>query len=144
MIDSNKREESRKNLLVRRITIDEILSGELMRILVSSLGKSGEFSDKDFEAEEEETFATPEDYIEIMGVTYKRRYPWTYFEEGQVFLSGHFKVLKRGSKKKPLETYKAGWKIRRNFRRIDWSVKKTVKELYEKALVWDKSSSSRG
>jgi len=124
----------REQALVLRLTVDEKLSDDLIRLLVCPLaaGKD-EFKDEtgDWEAESE-VLVGPGNYKKVMGITedLAEKYPWEMLKEGQVFLSGRFGV--RGDEKSP-----SGFTVgseERNFLRIDDIVRKRIKKLYFDAL----------
>jgi len=127
-------EKLREKAVVMRLTIDEKLSDDLIRLLVCPLvtGKE-EFQDEtgDWEAESE-LLVGPANYAEIMGIPddLAKEYPWKTLGEGNVFLSGWFGVI--GDEKSP-----AGFMAvsgRRNFLCIDGLVRKRIKKLYFDAL----------
>lgn len=119
---------------VRRITVDEKLSDELFRFVFCFLKEDIEkFTDRDDEWQEErEKFVRPQDYSQILDVRKSDAPAWETLQEGQVYLSGEFKVI--GNKAKP-EYFEvsAG---RKQFLRIDnlGMINEGVKALYSDVL----------
>jgi len=110
-----KREKNK--VRVCRITIDEKLSTDLFRFVLCFL-RDGlkKFTDLDDEwQEEQQKLVNPQNYFHILGVKENEAPTWETLEEGQVFLSGEFKVV--GSKKKP--RYFKVSPSQRKFLRID-------------------------
>jgi len=85
--------KSRK-VQVRRITIDEKLSDDLVRFVVCSLKQGVEnFIDRDEDWEEErEELLQSRDYTQMFGIM-AEEFPWETLKEGQVFLLGEFEVI---------------------------------------------------
>ncbi len=119
---------------IRRITIDEKLSDNLIRALASPLVPGvEEFGDdaKDWR-EEEDFLIRPDDYVDKLGIplSEKQTWPWSDLREGRVFLSGRFEAS--GGQPQPerfrVSSGPAG------FMRIDGTVKEQVKRLYFEAL----------
>lgn len=94
---------------VRRITVDEKLSDDLIRLEICILSRwddaTGEFGDDPDDwtyIEEAFPLACPSPaeragrryYAELMGIpdSMVEKYPWNSLHEGQVFLSGGFRV----------------------------------------------------
>ena len=79
---------------VRRITIDEKLSDDLVRFVVCSLKQGVEnFIDRDEDWEEErEELLQSRDYTQMFGIM-AEEFPWETLKEGQVFLLGEFEVI---------------------------------------------------
>lgn len=79
---------------VRRITIDEKLSDDLVRFVVCSLKQGVEnFIDRDEDWEEErEELLQSRDYTQMFGIM-AEEFPWETLKEGQVFLLGGFEVI---------------------------------------------------
>jgi len=98
-----KKKKSKKNLRVWRITIDEKLSEDLIRLLVSPLkGGIKKFRDQmEYWEEEKEELVRPDSFAKKMGIPIsdKKNFKWQNLREGQVFLSGAFNVV--GIKKSP-------------------------------------------
>ncbi len=81
----------KKESLVQRITVDERLSDDLIRLLVAPL-KAGVEVIEDRDAEwgpEEEVMVNAADYASRMGVLAAKT-PWHTLAEGQVYLAGQF------------------------------------------------------
>ncbi len=146
-------DKENKIATVRRITVDERLSEDLIRLEICELikhGESGEFKDepdywRDIVQEGEEIVACPINperesqkdlYTELMSIpeSQVKQFPWKDFKEGQVFLAGAFEVK---------EAQHGGKKVRRYFicpgkkafEQIDDHVKKNTKTLYYKVLT---------
>jgi hypothetical protein len=138
---------------VRRITVDEQIYEDLIRLEICELGKcdeSGEFKDdpeywKDIVKEGDEILARPTNqgkdsskdlYTDLMAIPESRvkQFPWKDLKEGQVFLSGAFEVTEEvsGDKKNKRYYYRAG---ERAFEQIDDDVKKNTKNLYYEILA---------
>ena len=138
---------------VQRITVDERLSEDLIRLEICELkepGESGEFKDepdfwRDIAQDREEVLARPNNsgkgsrkdyYVDLMFIpeAQVRQFPWKDLEEGQVFLSGEFKVKKERRKGKKGKRYfiRPGKKV---FKRIDDDVKENTKALYYEVLA---------
>ncbi|MBA7675934.1 hypothetical protein ES703_84173 [subsurface metagenome] len=120
--------------LVCRITIDEKLEDDLIRILIANLKDNvTTFSDDStYWEEEEELFMRPDNYQEKIGMTRDnaKKWPWDNLYEGQVFLVGRFRVSRnRGAQ----TTFVVDVK-RRNFQCIDRLIKERVKKKYLAAL----------
>jgi hypothetical protein len=120
--------------LVRRITIDEKLSENLIRALVSPLAEgTREFSDQEADWGEERDFLLKsEDYIGKLGIPpeEKDKFPWSDLREGQVFLSGFFEALDDQPQPERFRVTRGP----QRFMRIDGAVKEHVKRLYFQAL----------
>ena len=138
---------------VHRITVDERLSEDLIRIEICKLikvDKSGEFKGEpdyweDITEEGEEIVAQPcapkkksknNSYTDLMSVPKSKvdKFPWKDLKEGQVFLAGEFEV--RG--KKSGDEKVKGYFIhpgKKDFQQIDEDVKETTKTLYYKVLA---------
>jgi hypothetical protein len=119
---------------VRRLTVDEKLSDDLIRLLVCPLAAGRkEFRDEPDEWGVETSVAiVPANYVAVMRIPDEiaGNYPWGMLREGQVYLSGSFLV--KGDEKSP-----AGFVVvseGRNFLRIDDLVKRRIKKLYFDAL----------
>jgi hypothetical protein len=123
-----------KSPRVLRLTVDEKLSEDLIRLLVCPLAAGiTEFYDRTGEwGAESEVLVGPATFAGVMGIPDDKAsaYPWEKLKEGQVFLSGRFAVL--GHEKEP-DKFTAGSKTR-NFLRIDDLVRKRIKRLYFDAL----------
>lgn len=138
---------------VRRITVDERLSEDLIRLEICELikhGESGEFKDdpdfwKDIAQEGEEIVARPYNpekeseknlYTDLMSIpeSQVKQFPWKDLKEGQVFLSGEFEVIEEQSGDKKVKRYfiRPGEKA---FEQIDDDVKENTKSLYYETLA---------
>lgn len=138
---------------VRRITVDERLSEDLIRLEICELikhEKSGEFKDepdywRDIAQEGGEVLARPiapgkkstkECYTDLMSIpkSQVKKFPWKDLKEGQVFLSGAFEVKEEQSGDDTVMRYfiRPGKKA---FKQIDDDVKKNTKTLYYKILA---------
>jgi len=125
--------DKRKRAPVRRITVDERLSDDHVRVLIAPLTEKVETcADRDEDwGPEREVLVSPTNYARRMGVR-KEELSWRALEEGQVFLVGEFEPL--GDPAAP-----DGFRVRpgaRAFLRIDRLplVKEQAKRLYS-ALV---------
>jgi hypothetical protein len=120
--------------LVKRITIDEKMDENLMRILVADL-ETGieEFTDDpDDWQPEEDLVKSPREFREITGMTKRhiRKWPWGKLFEGQVFLQGYFKT-KPGHRGKPVFIID---RARKNLLCINNQIKEDIKRNYFDAL----------
>jgi len=128
-------EKFQEKNMVLRLTVDEKLSDDLIRLLVCPLiaGKE-EFYDETGEWEtESEILVGPANFAGVMGIPddLAKDYPWEMLKEGQVFLSGRFSMTTDEKKRPSKFTVGSG---KRNFLRIDDFVRKRIKKLYFKAL----------
>jgi len=142
-----------KTAIVRRITVDERLSEDLIRLEICELIKheeSGEFKDEpefwnDIVQEGEDILARPINpknesqkdlYTDLMSipVSQVKQFPWKDLKEGQVFLSGAFEVKEEPNRDKKVKRYfiRPGGKA---FKQIDDDVKKDTKILYYEILA---------
>ena len=133
---------------VRRITVDERLSDDLIRLEICELIKhdeSGEFKDepdfwKEIVQEGEEIVARPPTkgrtsnealYTDVMSIpeSLVKQFLWKDLEEGQVFLSGAFEVKEEQNGDKKVKRYfiRPGEKA---FKQIDDDVKEDTKTVY--------------
>jgi hypothetical protein len=124
---------------VQRITIDERLAEDLIRILVADLKAGHKAIEDDSECwgEEVEFLVRPEDYRKKMGIPQAaKKWSWDSLTEGQVFLSGEFQEsLTRKSLTGEVEAkFALDWKPKRGFQDIDELSKARVKEKYLAAL----------
>ena len=138
---------------VHRITVDERLSEDLIRIEICKLikvDKSGEFKDEpdyweDITEEGEEIIAQPcapkkksntNSYTDLMSIPKSKvdKFPWKDLTEGQVFLAGEFEVRGKESGNKKVKRYfiHPG---KKEFEQIDENVKENTKTLYYKVLA---------
>ncbi len=129
-----KKKKSKKNVLVQRITIEEKLSEDIIRVLISLLkGGIKKFRDQmECWEEEKEELVRPDSFAKKMGIpiSEKKNFKWQNLREGQVFLSGAFDVV---DIKKPPGMFEVNPK-RKEFLSIDALVKKDIKKLYFKVL----------
>ena len=140
--------KNEKIATVRRITVDEQLAEDLIRLEICELkkpGKSGEFKDEpdfweDIAKEGEEIVARPPDpesisqehlYTDVMFIPESlwQQFPWKDLKEGQVFLSGAFEVQEEQSGDKKMKRYffRPGEEA---FEQIDDDVKENTKTIY--------------
>jgi hypothetical protein len=129
-----KKKKPKKNVIVRRITIDEKLSEDLIRVLISPL-KEGikKFRDQmEYWEEEKEELVRPGSFAKKMGIppSKKKQIKWDDLREGQAFLSGAFNVA--DAKKTP-GRFEVNPR-RKEFLSIDALAKKDIKKLYFKVL----------
>ena len=127
-------DSEKQTSLVCRITVDEKLEDDLIRILIANLkDKVTTFSDDSTcWEEEEERFVRPDNYQKKIGMTRDnaKKWPWDNLYEGQVFLTGRFRVSRsRGAQTAFVVDVK-----RRNFQCIDRLIKERVKKKYLSAL----------
>lgn len=119
---------------VWRITVDERLTNDLIRILIADLKPDRTtFNDDSRHWDEEEEFVVgPDDYQKMMGMTEVniKQWPWKNLLEGQVFLRGRF----RDSPDQPGEFVVDTKMEQDNFQRIDYFSKNRVKKAYMNAL----------
>lgn len=138
---------------VRRITVDERLSDDLIRLEICELKRvdeSGEILDEpgfwtDISSEGNDVLARPANpqsksrknlYTDLMGIpeTHVDVYPWKDLTEGQVFLSGEFEVREEQREEETIKRYFAS-PGKKAFERIDDDVKKHTKALYYEVLA---------
>ena len=133
-IKKMKKEKPKKNAIVNRITIDEKLSEDLIRVLISPLKKGIKiFKDKmDYWEEEKEELVRPDTFVRKMGIPFskKKKFRWEDLREGQAFLSGSFSIA--DGKKNP-GRFEVNPR-RKEFLSIDALAKKDIKKLYFKVL----------
>lgn len=81
--------------VVRRITVDERLTDDLVRLAVSRLEEGIEifYDRQDDWGLERESWARPKDYIQKLGVSPEKAPSWDSLQEGQLFLVGEFEVV---------------------------------------------------
>lgn len=138
-----KSKRSKKQSSVRRITVDERLTEDTIRILISELAEGvrefplGEAQWK----EEKEHHLKRRNYVEDMGIppAEAEKWSWAGFREGQVFLSGTFRIV--GKKKSPNKLV-AG-QGQNQFLLIEDLVRKDTEKLYFKALERRRSNAGR-
>ena len=87
--------------VVKRISVDEKLADDLIRLLVCSLADGiQEFSDQKNEwGPESAVMVGPATYAAAMGLASQKQCSWKDLSEGQVFLSGEFEIT--GSRSSP-------------------------------------------
>ncbi len=125
--------------IVRRITIDERLAEDLIRVAICPLAKNVRaFLDRAGDwGPERESFIHPKDYVRKLGITDAELWPWESLTEGQVFLSGNFELV---PKKRVDGSIELGYfQIRRDqrrFERIDQldAIRTSIHQLYAHAL----------
>ena len=143
---------------VRRITVDERLSEDLIRLEICELkkvGESGEFREepdywKDVVQEGEEILARPINpeneseegrYTDLMSIpkSQVKQFPWKDLKEGQIFLSGAFEIKEEQNGGKIVKRYfiRPGEKA---FIQIDDDVKENTKTLYYEILAKGKKN----
>jgi hypothetical protein len=119
---------------VHRITVDEKLSDDLFRFLFCSLREGiKQFRDRDDEwQQEQEKLVHPKTYSRILDVKKSEAPAWETLQEGQVYLSGEFKIT--GDQTKP-ECFEVS-PGRKNLLRIDNldMINEGVKSLYSDVL----------
>ena len=129
-----KSKRSKKQSMVRRITVDERLSEDTIRVLISELAEGvREFRiGKAQWKEEKEHSLKRKNYVEDLGIppAEAKNWSWADFCEGQVFLSGRFRIV--GKKKSPKKLV-AG-QGRDQFIAIEDLVRKDTEKLYFRAL----------
>ena len=129
-----EKKKSKKNVIVQRITIDEKLSEDLIRLLVSTLkGGIKKFRDQmEYWEEEKEELVRPDSFAKKMGIPFpeKKKWKWENLREGQVYLSGSFDIV---DIKKPPGKFEVNPK-QKEFLSIDTLVKEDIKKLYFRVL----------
>jgi hypothetical protein len=119
---------------VRRITVDEQLEEELIRLSICNLLDGiEEFSDEIDEWDDEiGVLINPGNYAENMDIpkSKQKELEWIDLKEGRVFLSGEF--VAKPSDEKPEKFIVTPGK--QNFLCIDGMVNKEIKALYSRAL----------
>lgn len=131
------RKKAINSAMVRRITVDEKLFEDIIRLEICELIDGvEEFEDasmywKDGEAEEGVQI-NPDNFSNVMGIPQSQtnNWHWKDLKEGQVFLSGSFEVK---GEAEALKTFilKPG---KEEFIRIDDIVKKEIEKLYYEAI----------
>lgn len=133
-IKKMKRKKPKKNAIVNRITIDEKLSEDLIRVLISPLKKGAKkFRDQlDYWEDEKEELVRPDTFVRKMGIPFskKKEFKWENLREGQAFLSGSFN---KADRKKTTSRFEVNPR-RKEFLSIDAQAKKDIKKLYFKVL----------
>jgi hypothetical protein len=146
-------EDENEFVTVRRISVDERLAEDLIRLEICELIKadeSGEFKDepgywRDIVQEGEEILARPADpekestkglYTDLMSIpeSLVAQFSWKDLTEGQVFLSGEFDVKEEQDGDEKVRRYfiRPGEKA---FLQIDDDVKDNTKTLYYGVLA---------
>lgn len=125
--------------IVRRITIDERLADDLIRVAICPLEQGVEaFLDREGDwGPERQSFIRPKDYVRKLGIPDPQDWPWESLSEGMVFLSGAFELVpkKRGEDKVELAYFQIS-KHRGRFERIDHLevLRTSIHQLYAHAL----------
>lgn len=141
-----------RDIKVFRITVDEKLSDDYIRLMICPLIKNiKDFADKETKKtvitdrrrnwdQEEEMYITSENYKNILGILglnkkHIEQISWGNLNEGQVYLLGNFRIeeikrenTKRTMKRFILDTRKA------SFEQIDEYVNDTIRRLYFSTL----------
>lgn len=129
-----KRKRKSKKLLVRRITVDEKLSDDLIRIVDCHLKKGRRvFTDKEQDwGIEREHPVTEENYIKKIGIPEDQmhKYKWADMKEGMVFLVGNFDIEQTKRKPKRFVVDRR----RQSFARIDDLAGELMEKLYFSVL----------
>jgi hypothetical protein len=127
--------QSKRKPVVRRITVDERLAGDLIRLVVCHLADGIEvFYDRQEDwGTERDVWTRPKDYAQKLGAPDVQTPPWESLEEGQLYLSGEFEVV--GDRARP--AYFRVRPGRREFVRIDnlEEYREGVKHLYSVLLT---------
>jgi hypothetical protein len=145
--------KDKKRATVRRITIDEQLSEDLIRLEVCELiepESTGEFKDdpsfwRDISQDGEEILARPlnseeryekDSYTELMSIPESQieQFPWKDLKEGQVYLSGEFEVREEKNGDRMVKHYVIS-RGKKTFIQIDDDVKENTKNLYYEILA---------
>lgn len=120
--------------IVKRISVDEKLEENLIRLLVCGLQDNVEFFfDNNGDWGDEEPFDVNDKvYLKIMGIenSNSQKIKWTDLEEGQVYLSGEFIEIFSGDTFEKFQVKPVGKRILR----FDKCIKDEIKKLYFKAL----------
>lgn len=95
MANDNSRKNKPKAPRVLRITVDERLADDLIRLSVCSLAKGvTEFFDRRGDwSPEREVRARPTTYARRFGIPARQAPPWETLEEGQVYVAGEFEIV---------------------------------------------------
>ncbi len=123
---------------IYRITVDECLSEDLVRVLFAELKvvKDESFFDDTVNTwkEEKVLLVNHETWIEALSVpvSYTEKYPFSTLREGQVFLCGNITLNKSKNSKKRFKTNKSP---ARKLLHVTSYVKEDIKKLYTKALM---------
>lgn len=120
---------------VRRITVDERLAEDLIRVVACPLVKEyREFLDyAEIWGKELQYLIRPHNYVKKLGILSPEDWPWEALEEGQVFLSGEFEIVLSDGKAEYFRIHRD----QNQFQRIDDQdvIKKDTKKLYTEALA---------
>jgi hypothetical protein len=125
--------------VVRRITIDERLADDLIRVAICPL-KNGVNAFLDREGDwgaERQSFIRPKDYVRKLGIPDPGDWPWESLSEGMVFLSGAFEFVPKTRPDGEVElAYFQISKHRGRFERIDHLdvIRESIHQLYAHAL----------
>lgn len=142
-----------QRVTVRRISVDERLAEDAIRLEICKLEKydeQGEFEDtpdawRDLTGAGEDLIVHPgtleggskhRSYMEVMGVPAAEleNYPWKELKEGQVFLSGEFEAREEGAGENKVTRYFIS-EGAQNFLQIDEEVGARTKILYHEVLA---------
>jgi len=119
---------------VLRITIDERLEDNLIRVLTTHLkdGLTAFNDDPECWDDEGELLLQKDNYRKTLSLTERnvKAWPWDKLQEGQVFFLGRFQINR--SRHAP-NVFRVDPR-RRRFQRVDWLTRERVKEKYLKAL----------
>jgi hypothetical protein len=125
--------------LVRRITIDERLSEDLIRVVICPLAKGVRaFLDREGDwGPERQSLIRPKDYVRKLRIPDPELWPWESLAEGHVYLSGQFEMVFK-KKKDGIEelSYFEVRQGRDRFKRIDHLdvIRTSIHQLYAHAL----------
>ena len=127
-----------KESKIYRITVDERLSDDLVRVLFAELKvvRKGSLFDDTIDSWKEEVvfLVNPEIWINKLSVpsAYTEKYPFSSLYEGQVFLCGNIALNKSKASTKRFKITKSP---RRKLLLATSYVKEDIKMLYRKALT---------
>ena len=129
-----KDDTDKQTSLVLRITIDERLEENLIRVLTTHLkdGVTAFNDDPESWGEEEDILIQKDSYRKTLGLTLRdvKAWPWDKLQEGQVFFLGRFRINRSSGAPNMFQVDPR----RRRFRRVDWLTRERVKEKYLTAL----------
>lgn len=152
-----------RKIKVFRITVDEKLSDDYIRLMICPLIENiKDFADKETKkivitdrrrnwAQEEEMYITSENYKDILGMLglnkkHVEQIPWDDLSEGQVYLLGNFRIeeIKKRINLNQSKIHKEDTKRtakrfildarKINFKQIDKQVNDTIRRLYFSTL----------
>lgn len=132
-----------KRVPIYRITVDEFLAEDLVRVLFAELGISGNatlFDDTtDTWKEEQAQVVNPETWAEklVLPGAQLKAYPLNSLFEGQVFLCGNVSLNRSKRSKKRFRINKTP---ARRLLPVTNQVQADIKSLYKKALTGGQSS----